>query len=574
MDIPEPEGIAETDRWRAQVAQKTTGTAKKPHVLTKFTYTIIHEDGSCTLRTVTHDGSLEAAPTIEEQKLPRAPDEDGAAKATKKPPIGAPRDLPAGAHWTAKRRVFADDKNDVKTTITYTVTRVDGKHYVQTEEQTNDGPVSIAKGPLIDDDDDAEHDDDDDDDLESTTTKPVAPTAEARDDDDPDVHPEPPPVKEEEPPLEKPGDDAPPPPPPEASTKETPAALEETEPKEDTTPPPPPPVDESEATGQLESKAEPDQPEEQPETGEPETKESPEETEPEKEEPEEPEPEAKAEPEEPTKAAAEPEEKAAKAAEPEEKPAKPAAAPPPPSDPQSKPPEKPKKKIAPPRGLPEAASWVAKREAVRRGSSATVKTTYQITTPTVTYTQVETVVDDGEPTIEKGPEKAVDDDAKAKAASAAKKPIPPPRGLPEGAGWKARRSTVKDEAGAVIVTTTYEVTTRDGRGYTQKEIVTGDDPNAEPTVEKGPERDVGPGPSAKVAAKPIGPPQGLPDGAGWKAKRQTTQDASGKTTHVTTYTVTTRDRITHVLSEYTQKETVVDDGEIAVEKSKPKKVGY
>ena len=420
--IPEPENILPTDRWRASGTHRSNTVTGETAFVMK--YTIRHADGSATIRTVTKE---KGETKTEEVKCAKPPVE------SPKKPIGPPRDLPKDAQWTAKRQITTDEKGIVTTKITYRVTRTDGKQYTQTEEQTGNGPLCVAKGP-IEIQDDFVPEEPEEPQLNTTSEEPSV---------------------------------IPPPP----QQKETPSRRAQADDFQHT--PPPPPVPSAVTVTPV---------------------------------------------------------------------------------PQEAPPLKPEP-IGPPQGLPNGASWKARRECLREAGIVTVTTTYDIIHGGLQYSQTETKVDDGDLEISKtDPVPAPADSENAMAT----KPISAPVDLPPGAAWKAHRESTQDETGLITMVTTYDIT-HDGQTFTQKETAIGDDP---PTVEKGSPRPAGPG--AGLAARPISPPVDLPKGAGWKAKREVLTDQLGISTSTTKYIISVRDPVTRQISEYDQTEVQIGDGDVDI----------
>mmetsp|Transcript_21740 Transcript_21740/g.70023 ORF Transcript_21740/g.70023 Transcript_21740/m.70023 type:complete len:467 (-) Transcript_21740:1400-2800(-) len=458
-EIPEPLKLGELDRWKATATQRVNTVTGEQALI--INYVISHADGRATLRTVTKEGG---ETTTEDVQVDRAPDEQ------KREPIGAPRDLPEDARWTAKRQILTDEKGIVTTKIVYRVTKKDGKAYTQTEERTGNGPVSVAKGR---DDDDQEEDDDINADDEGEP--------EEQKEDDFDLPGPggvvvcPPP-----PPQEEPSTVEPPTPPPDRR----PAATTTT-PRTTTTEPSPNSTTTMVTPGPVEEKQEE------------ELKEAPT-----------------------------------------------------------------KEPILPPKDLPEGASWKATRESVREGDVRTVTTIYDVIHNGVKFTQTERKVGSEVLPVEKTePVPCNSEETTSMGVFNPQKPISAPRGLPSGAGWKARRESTRDDAGVVTMVTTYDVTF-DGHVYAQKETVVGDGPV---TIEKGPSRQA---PGAGLAKKPISPPLNLPQGAGWKAKREVLTDHSGVSTATTKYLISVREPSGAVV-EFDQTEVQVGDGPLQVTDKSP-----
>ena len=136
LEIPPPEVHGSSQfTWKATAEQKPWREGE-PKV-TIYNYEIFHDDGTKTLRTVTDTDGVK---TIEEKKEAGAPVE-------KAKPIGPPQDLPSGATFDAKRVIFTDEKNQVTTTINYTIYLATAK-YSQTEVHRPDG-TEVTKGDLV-----------------------------------------------------------------------------------------------------------------------------------------------------------------------------------------------------------------------------------------------------------------------------------------------------------------------------------------------------------------------------------------------------------------------------------------
>eukprot|EP00633_Aureoumbra_lagunensis_P006765 CAMPEP_0197312930 /NCGR_PEP_ID=MMETSP0891-20130614/24030_1 /TAXON_ID=44058 ORGANISM="Aureoumbra lagunensis, Strain CCMP1510" /NCGR_SAMPLE_ID=MMETSP0891 /ASSEMBLY_ACC=CAM_ASM_000534 /LENGTH=431 /DNA_ID=CAMNT_0042800429 /DNA_START=166 /DNA_END=1461 /DNA_ORIENTATION=- len=227
--------------------------------------------------------------------------------------------------------------------------------------------------------------------------------------------------------------------------------------------------------------------------------------------------------------------------------------------------------IGPPRDLPEGAGWKARRETITDGTgSKTITATYEITSAGLQWTQIEITQPDGEVSIQTSAKRPA-----PPGSSALGKPIPPPTNLPQGAGWKARRESFTADTGHLTIVTTYDIM-HDGHLYNQIETRLGDADAVPHAIEKTDKRPAPPDALSPRSKKPVPPPQELPQGAGWKASRQTVIDERGVATTTTTYTITTRNPISYVLSEYEQIETQLgDDGPINItHKSAPKEIGY
>lgn len=131
--------------------------------------------------------------------------------------------------------------------------------------------------------------------------------------------------------------------------------------------------------------------------------------------------------------------------------------------------------IGPPRDLPPGASWKATRELLKDERGVLLMTTtYEITNAGKKYEQKEVQHGDDEPIVEKGEttDCPLEDTAN-------RKPIGDPTDLPPGAGWKAKRTTLKDEHGITKTETTYVITVLDMKSglrseYTQVEVQIGD----------------------------------------------------------------------------------------------------
>lgn len=209
--------------------------------------------------------------------------------------------------------------------------------------------------------------------------------------------------------------------------------------------------------------------------------------------------------------------------------------------------------------MPDGAGWKARRESRTVAGLCTMTTTYDITHDGYTYTQKETQVGDAEPVIETSDKRPAAPDAAPLAP-----PIGPPLELPKGAGWKARRESVKDQNGKLTMYTTYDIT-HGSTLYTQKETQVGDEPPV--ITDKGDHRPAPP--PTGSAAKPILEPIDLPAGAGWRASRTIIKNEQGIETTTTTYVITARDPATGVTSEYQQRQVQIGDEPSSISKSEP-----
>ena len=131
IDIPKPVGVTSSDSWSAK--------AKRDNDATTIVYEIKHADGSTTVQTVTERGGEK---TVTEEKTP-APANYVPPEPTT--PIAAPRELPSGAGWNAKRTV--EFVKGVKTsTTTYAINDPSGVGaYTQIEVKSGDGDVLVTK---------------------------------------------------------------------------------------------------------------------------------------------------------------------------------------------------------------------------------------------------------------------------------------------------------------------------------------------------------------------------------------------------------------------------------------------
>jgi len=126
IEIPKPVGMSPGDAWTAK--------AKTENNATTIVYEIKHADGATTTRTLSI--SKGGKKTVTEVKTPAPADYVPT-------PIAAPRELPSGAAWSAKRSI--KNTKGVKTvTTTYAINSVAGA-YTQIEVKAGDGDVVVTK---------------------------------------------------------------------------------------------------------------------------------------------------------------------------------------------------------------------------------------------------------------------------------------------------------------------------------------------------------------------------------------------------------------------------------------------
>lgn len=437
-EIPEPEGLSATDTWKA------TATLKKDNSVV-YAYTITHNDGTATERLVSkNDGTL----SLKEEKKIEAP-----PIASDRPKIGPPRNLPDDGSWSAKRQIFTDERGDVKIRVVYEVETPD-KKWIQTEEQLGfDGPVTVLSvedvtppPPSAPRDSTASFEDDGDDEAATPDAPAAWKTAVddvvANEEKDPSPH-----QPEEAPSVPTPPAPAPTPAPTVVEVK-PPQPPEEEEEEDLPLPPIGPPVALPQGAGwkaRRESKTADGRRTvtttyvvthggkqwDQTETS---IGDDP-----------------------PTVVKSAIREIPVAASTP----------------------------IGAPQNLPAGAGWKASRETkFDENGTRHVTTTYEITHAGTIFEQKEVQRgDDPAVVVEKGAARNAPETPLTET-----KPITDPIDLPAGAGWKAKRSIVKNEQGVTTIETTYTITLRgvDDKKiskYTQKEVQVGD---GEITVTKTP----------------------------------------------------------------------------------------
>lgn len=126
----------------SQAQRFTDDTDFPPRVETTITYEISHKDGTKTIRTVVEKSGDDAKTTEEKVPAPRG------WKPAPTTPIKAPRGLPAGAGWRAKRNTEINTKGVKTETTTYSVDAKDGS-YTQVEVKVGKGDLLVTKTPLV-----------------------------------------------------------------------------------------------------------------------------------------------------------------------------------------------------------------------------------------------------------------------------------------------------------------------------------------------------------------------------------------------------------------------------------------
>lgn len=131
VDLPRGAG------WKAERIIETTGDVR-----TMTTNYVITHHGKQWTQKETIVGN--ASPTIEKSEVRDAPPEDVLPPP---PPIGPPRDLPAGASWKANRELRKNERGVLQMTTTYEITHA-GKMYEQKETQHGDVEPIVEKGEV------------------------------------------------------------------------------------------------------------------------------------------------------------------------------------------------------------------------------------------------------------------------------------------------------------------------------------------------------------------------------------------------------------------------------------------
>ena len=208
--------------------------------------------------------------------------------------------------------------------------------------------------------------------------------------------------------------------------------------------------------------------------------------------------------------------------------------------------------IPPPIGLLETDSYSAKANRVTSATSVT--TTFEYTITHADGSQVIQIVQDTNGDREVVETKELP--ATAASRAAAKIDIPKPVGVTSSDSWSAKAK--RDNDATTIV---YEIKHADGSTTVQTVVDKGGEKAVTEEKTPAPANYVPPEPSS-----PIKPPQELPSGAGWNAKR-TIEFVKGVKTSTTTYAINDPSGV----GAYTQIEVQSGDGDVLVTKTKPAK---